>query len=188
MTGVQIFMLRCITGNPVNASAGFCKELTGCLLPLNSEEQLSSFKEMAEKLNCDYDQAEKIQTMLLTLQGQMQTVWCLLPLIKKRWWRYSVTVGYRIRRMPRMCLIPLWEGRGACTGEYPSEESTYWNRRGIHWGGSGKSADRQTPENRWKGISDDSDRDWNRSQRSICEKIQIRKNGPGLILARTVED
>ena len=44
-------------------------ELTGCLLPLNSEEQLSSFKEMAEKLNCDYDQAEKIQTMLFDIAG-----------------------------------------------------------------------------------------------------------------------
>ena len=47
----------------------FARELTGCLLPLNSEEQLSSFKEMAEKLNCDYDQAEKIQTMLFDIAG-----------------------------------------------------------------------------------------------------------------------
>lgn len=42
----------------------FAQELTGCLLSLNSEEQLNSFKAMAEKLNCTYDQAEKIQTAL----------------------------------------------------------------------------------------------------------------------------
>ena len=40
----------------------FAMNLTGCHLSLSPEEQKSSFKEMTETLNCNFSQAEKLQT------------------------------------------------------------------------------------------------------------------------------